>query len=410
MRVQDYERFIGAEAVDRILGKAQKLSDKHIVNVSSTYYGGGVASKLSSLTLLMNEAGLKTGWRIIQGNPDFFNVTKGIHNMLQGATGQLDDKQKRLFEQVNFENAKRKHLQHHDIVIIHDPQPLSLIEHYEHRVPWVWRCHIDLTSPNPHIWQYLRKFIDRYDAIVVSIPQYAQSIHPPQFFHLPATDPFSLINQELSDAEIDEALEEYNIPTDLPIVTQVSRFDKWKDPQGVIDAWRMTRKKVDCTLVLLGSAATDDPEGEAVYQSLLDQQDERLLIINREDSILVNAVQRKAAVVIQKSIREGFGLTVTEAMWKGAPVIGGNVGGIRYQIEDGVNGFLVSNVEETAERMQELLQDEDKRRQMGVEARETVKRKFLMTRLMEQYLDLFASFDICVKVREDRTLEKAMLE
>lgn len=409
MRVQDYERFIGAEAVDRILAKAQKLSDKHIVNISSTYYGGGVASKLSSLTLLMNEAGLKTGWRIIQGNPDFFHVTKSMHNALQGATVHLDDKQKRLFEQVNYENSMRKHL-HHDIIIIHDPQPLSLIQHYPHNVPWIWRCHIDLTSPNPQVWQYLRKFIERFDAVVVSIPQYAQSIRPTQFFHMPATDPFSLINKDLSSGEIDEALEEYDIPTDLPIITQVSRFDKWKDPQGVIDAWKMVRKEVDCTLVLLGSAATDDPEGEAVYQSLMDQQEERLLIINREDSMLVNAVQRKAAVVIQKSIREGFGLTVTEAMWKGTPVVGGNVGGIRYQIIDGVNGFLVTSVEETAERTLQLLKDDNLQRQMGLQARETVKQKFLMTRLMEQYLDLFASFKIRVDIDEDRTLEKAMLE
>jgi len=409
MRVQDYERFIGAEAVDRILAKAQKLSDKHIVNISSTYYGGGVASKLSSLTLLMNEAGLKTGWRIIQGNPDFFHVTKSMHNALQGATVHLDDKQRRLFEQVNYENSMRKHL-HHDIIIIHDPQPLSLIQHYPHNVPWIWRCHIDLTSPNPQVWQYLRKFIERFDAVVVSIPQYAQSIRPTQFFHMPATDPFSLINKDLSSGEIDEALEEYDIPTDLPIITQVSRFDKWKDPQGVIDAWKMVRKEVDCTLVLLGSAATDDPEGEAVYQSLMDQQEERLLIINREDSMLVNAVQRKAAVVIQKSIREGFGLTVTEAMWKGTPVVGGNVGGIRYQIIDGVNGFLVTSVEETAERTLQLLKDDNLQRQMGLQARETVKQKFLMTRLMEQYLDLFASFKIRVDIDEDRTLEKAMLE
>ncbi len=409
MRVQDYERFIGAEAVDRILAKAQKLSDKHIVNISSTYYGGGVASKLSSLTLLMNEAGLKTGWRIIQGNPDFFHVTKSMHNALQGATVHLDDKQKRLFEQVNYENSMRKHL-HHDIIIIHDPQPLSLIQHYPHNVPWIWRCHIDLTSPNPQVWQYLKKFIERFDAVVVSIPQYAQSIRPTQFFHMPATDPFSLINKDLSSGEIDEALEEYDIPTDLPIITQVSRFDKWKDPQGVIDAWKMVRKEVDCTLVLLGSAATDDPEGEAVYQSLMDQQEERLLIINREDSMLVNAVQRKAAVVIQKSIREGFGLTVTEAMWKGTPVVGGNVGGIRYQIIDGVNGFLVTSVEETAERTLQLLKDDNLQRQMGLQARETVKQKFLMTRLMEQYLDLFASFKIRVDIDEDRTLEKAMLE
>jgi trehalose synthase len=211
---------------------------------------------------------------------------------------------------------------------------------------------------------------------------------------MPAIDPFTIKNKELTDREINERIEHYKIPTDLPLVVQISRFDRWKDPEGVIKAFKLARKEVDCTLVLLGNAATDDPEGQRVYESLLNCQEERIIILSHQDSALVNALQRKAAVVLQKSIREGFGLTVTEAMWKGTPVIGGNVGGIRHQIKDGVNGFLVSSVEEAAKRIVQLVNDKGLRQRMGRNARETVRKNFLMTRLLEQYLDLFKSFRI----------------
>jgi trehalose synthase len=211
---------------------------------------------------------------------------------------------------------------------------------------------------------------------------------------MPAIDPFTIKNKQLTDREINERIEHYKIPTDLPLVVQISRFDRWKDPEGVIKAFKLARKEVDCTLVLLGNAATDDPEGQKVYESLLKSQEERIIILSHQDSALVNALQRKAAVVLQKSIREGFGLTVTEAMWKGTPVIGGNVGGIRHQIKDGVNGFLVSSVEEAAKRIVQLVNDKGLRQRMGRNARETVRKNFLMTRLLEQYLDLFKSLRI----------------
>ena len=210
---------------------------------------------------------------------------------------------------------------------------------------------------------------------------------------MPAIDPFTITNRELSQEEIDERLSYHDIPTDLPLVVQISRFDRWKDPEGVIQAFKLARKEVDCTLVLLGNVATDDPEGEEVYQSLLDSREERIIILSRQDGALVNALQRRAAVVLQKSIREGFGLTVSEAMWKGTPVIGGNVGGIRYQIEDGVNGFLVSSIEEAAGRIVQLIRDPKLQERMGRKAMETVRQKFLMTRYLEQYLDLFNSFE-----------------
>jgi trehalose synthase len=210
---------------------------------------------------------------------------------------------------------------------------------------------------------------------------------------MPAISPFSITNRELPQNEIDERLNYYDIPTDLPLVVQISRFDRWKDPEGVIKAFQLARKEVDCTLVLLGNVATDDPEGEEVYKSLLSCREERVIILSRQDGALVNALQRRAAVVLQKSIREGFGLTVAEAMWKETPVIGGNVGGIRYQIEDGVNGFLVSSVEEAAERIVLLIKDKELRDQMGQKAKETVRQRFLLTRYLEQYLDLFNSFE-----------------
>lgn len=392
IKVEDYERYVGAETVERILRKAKPLQDLHIVNINSTYYGGGVSEMLSSSTLLMNGLGIKTGWRIIQGSPDFFSITKKMHNALQGGDINLTRRKKELYEFIIHENSLRTHLDH-DLVIVHDPQPLPMIEHYRKKTPWIWRCHVDLSKPNREVWNYLIQFIGKYDAVILSIKEYAQKLGMPQFFFMPAIDPFSIKNRELSEDETDERLKHYGIPTDLPLVVQISRFDRWKDPEGVIEAFKLAVKKVDCTLVLLGNVATDDPEGEKVYESLISNRGERIIILSCQDSALVNALQRRACVVVQKSIREGFGLTVTEAMWKGTPVIGGNVGGIRYQIEDGITGFLVSSIEETAERIVQLIKNKRLREQLGHNARESVKKRFLLTRYLEQHLDLFSSIE-----------------
>jgi trehalose synthase len=396
--VEDYAALVGGEAVERILGKARALQDYHLVNVNSTYYGGGVAEILGSLTLLLNTASMKTGWRVIQGRPDFFSITKKMHNALQGGDINLSDLKQEVYEEVIYENAVRMHLDH-DLVIVHDPQPLPLIRHFRKKAPWIWRCHVDLSSPHEGLWAYLAQFIECYDAIVLSLPEYAQRIGPPQRFIMPAINPFSTTNKDLADEEIDERLSHHGIPTDLPLVTQVSRFDRWKDPQGVIDAFRIARKEVDATLVLVGNVATDDPEGQQVFESLCQCQEDRIHILSVQDSALVNALQRRSAVVLQKSLREGFGLTVTEAMWKGAAVIGGDVGGIRHQIEDGVDGYLVDSVEETAERLVQLLKDERLRRTMGEKAKQKVRDRFLMTRLMEEWLDLVASFEANFRLR-----------
>ncbi len=391
-QIEDYERFIGSEAIDRIMKKAQSLRHLHVANVNSTYYGGGVAELLTSLTLLMNSVHIRTGWRVIQGAPDFFSITKKMHNALQGGEINLSDRKMQLYEEIIYENAVRNHLENHNMVIIHDPQPLPMINHYKKNGPWIWRCHIDLTNPNSALWNYLVPFIEKYDAVVLSIEDYQQKLRTPQVFFMPAIDPFSIVNREMGEEEINERLSHYKIPADLPLVVQISRFDRWKDPKGVIKAFNLARREVDCTLVLLGNVATDDPEGTQVYESLLHCREERIIILSHQDTALVNALQRKAAVVLQKSIREGFGLTVAEAMWKGTPVIGGNVGGIRYQIEDGVNGFLISSIEEAAARIVQLVKDEGLRRRIGEQARETVRKKFLLTRYLEQYLNLFDSF------------------
>lgn len=396
--VEDYEKYIGSEAVDRILGKAEKLRGFHIANVNSTYYGGGVAELLSGLTLLFNGSGIKTGWRVIQGSPDYFSITKKMHNALQGGQINLSERKKKLYESVIYENAMRNHLDH-DIIVIHDPQPLPMINHYNKKSPWIWRCHIDMTEPDPGLWNYLRDFVERYDAVILSLEEYEQKLQTPQLFFEPAIDPFSITNRNLDDDEIEDRLNHHNIPTDLPLVVQVSRFDRWKDPEGVIRAFKEARREIDATLVLLGNVATDDPEGDKVYESLLDERDERIIILSVQDTALVNALQCRAAVVLQKSLREGFGLTVAEAMWKGTPVIGGNVGGIRKQIVDGENGYLVNSVDEAAERMVQLVKDEGLRRRMGKKARATVEERFLLTRYMENYLDLFNSFESHFTVR-----------
>jgi len=387
--IEDYEALVGAEVIQRIRDKAAKLKGLRVANFNSTYYGGGVSEIISSLTLLMNSLGLRTEWRVIQGRPDFFSITKKMHNALQGAEIDLSRIKKEIFEQVIYENSVRNFLDH-DFIIVHDPQPLPLIDHYEKKCPWLWRCHLDLSRPDKEMWKYLRRWIDNYDAVILSCKEFAQEMKPPQRAMMPAIDPFTIKNRQLSDREIDERLAHYEIPTDLPLVVQISRFDPWKDPKGVVEAFKLARKQIDARLVLLGNFATDDPEGEEIFQSLCACRDERILILTSgDDTALVNALQTRAAVVLQKSLREGFGLTVAEAMWKGTPVIGGNVGGIRYQIDDGVNGFLISSIEETAKRIVQLVDDKKLRDEMGHKARETVRKNFLLTRYLEQYLDLF---------------------
>lgn len=391
--LEQYEPLIGQAAARRIFKKADQVRDAHVIHVNSTFYGGGVAEILTPLTLMMNALGIETGWRQIQGTPSFFSCTKKLHNTLQGERVELTAAEKAVYEQVVFENATRLHLAGCDAVVIHDPQPLPLVEHFaDRKMPWLWQCHIDLSTPNPAAWNYLRGFVDSYDAAIFSLPEYAQDLDIVQLFFTPAINPFSAKNADLSESEIDECLMRHRIPTNRPLVTQISRFDRWKDPMGVIEAFRKARQSVECTLVLVGNSATDDPEGDIILETIKASIDERVIVLTVDDPVLVNALQRRAAVVLQKSTREGFGLTVTEAMWKGAAVIGGNVGGIRRQITDGEDGFLVDSVDQTAERIVQLLEDPGLRQRLGTRARETVREKFLMSRLLEDWLDLLAGY------------------
>ncbi len=389
--INQYRQFVGNETIDRILQKAEPLKGKKLIHVNSTYSGGGVAELLSSLVLLMNGVGIRTDWRLLFGSGDFFSLTKKFHNALQGHSIHLTELKKEIYEQTIYENSIRMDLDA-DFLVIHDPQPLFLIHHYPKSCPWIWRCHLDLTSPEPSVWEFLKPTILKYDAGIVTKKQGVELDIPTRYFR-PTIDPFIIKNLPLPESEIEERLNHYHIPTDLPIVTQISRFDRFKDPLGVIQAFKQARKQVDATLVLLGDMASDDPEGQEVYESLLGEQDERIIILARQDTALVNALQSRAHVVLQKSTREGFGLTVTEAMWKQAVVIGGNVGGIPLQIEDQVNGFLVDSVDAAAERIVQVLKDDDLRLRMGQAARESVKEKYLMTRLLEDWLDLLLDFE-----------------
>jgi len=392
--LEQYEPLIGAATAERIADKAKRVRTMRVAHLSSTFYGGGVTELLTPLTLMMNAMGIETDWHLIQGTPGFFGCTKMLHNTLQGECVEFSDAERAIYEEVVFENATRLHLDECDAIIVHDPQPLPLITHFPDReMPWLWQCHVDLSSPYAPVWNYLRGFIEQYDGAVFSLPEYAQDLSLDQHFVTPSIDPFSAKNRDMSDKEIRKFLRSYKIPTDRPLVTQISRFDRWKDPMGVIDAFRKAREQVECTLVLVGNNASDDPEGEKILESIKSVADEGIIVLAVDDPTLVNALQRHAAVVLQKSTREGFGLTVTEAMWKGAAIIGGDVGGIRHQIKDEWNGFLVKTPDEAAARMVQILKDPQLREQLGVRAKESVREKFLMSRLLEDWLDLLTKYE-----------------
>jgi trehalose synthase len=397
--LEDYRGIVSDEVVDEIYRKVRRLNGKRILHVNSTYHGGGVAEILNSKVPLMNDAGVDVGWRILPGNPEFFAITKKFHNALQGGDINLTDIRKRMYFQASEVFSKYTDIDH-DCVIIHDPQPLPLITHYKKRQPWIWRCHVDLSHPNPEVWEFLKPIIQRYDLVIVSHPSYKQPDLPvEQAVCSPAMDPLSIKNMKLPDrvmAKHRRKLSRNGV--DKPIISQVSRYDVWKDPEGVIEVFRLVREKVDCRLVLCGNGATDDPEGfevhEAVKKKAADLTKSGDVILFTKDGNIftfVNTLQRSSSVVIQKSIREGFCLAVTEALWKGVPVVASNVGGIPLQVKNGENGFLVDphDVEGFADRIVTILRDPKLAEDLGHEGTETVREKFLMTRLINDYLDLF---------------------
>lgn len=396
-RLTDYAHLVGDEIIADIYRRAGRLRNKRLLHVNSTYTGGGVAEKLASLIPLLNDVGLDADWRILPGAPHFFAVTKKMHNGLQGDRVELTDKERAIYLKA-AEDFSDYALIDHDCVVVHDPQPLPLNMFYERRQPWVWRCHVDLSAPDPALWAYLKGFVVRYDTVVVSHESYARSDLPvDQNVFAPAIDPLSPKNRELSDEEVREHLARFGVPTDKPLLVQVSRFDKWKDPEGVVDVFKLVRQDIDCRLVLCGGMASDDPEGWQIYEAvqrkaagLIDAGD--VILITNEDSYLVNALQRAAVVVIQKSVKEGFGLTVTEAMWKGRPVVSTWAGGIPLQIEDGRTGCLVQpdDAQAMARRVVELIKDPDKAHQLGAAARESARLRFLMPRLVADHVGLMS--------------------
>ncbi len=394
-RLEDHRPIVGDAVMAEIYRKAEPLRGKSIIHVNSTYQSGGVAEMILSLVPLLNDAGIHTEWKILTGCGDFFNITKSFHNGLQGEAIPLTDAERRLYIHTNEEFSRLLPIDC-DCVVVHDPQPLPLIQFYEKRQPWIWRCHVDLSNPQMHLWDFLQEYVLKYDRMVISHEQYRRENLPlPQRICHPAIDPLSDKNRDLTEEEVAAILQEFNVPTDKPLITQISRFDKWKDPEGVVDVFRRVREKVDCRLVLCGSMAPDDPEGWTIYRGVEEKARDLLesgdvLLITVENNLLVNALQRASAVILQKSLREGFGLTVTEALWKGKPVVSSRVGGIRLQIQDGVSGFLLepTDTEGFASRVVQILQDPALAERLGRNGKEYVREHFLITRKLLDYLDM----------------------
>ncbi len=374
---------------------AHELAGATVVHVNSTKEGGGVAEILNWLVPLMNELGLIASWEVIEGNEAFFNTTKAFHNGLQGNSLALPQSMIDAYEETLATNAERMRplLEEADFVFIHDPQPAFLLDLCPYRKGrWIWRCHIDASHPNRKVWNYLKSKVSAYDSSIFSMPDFAQSLNHPQVIVAPSIDPLSEKNRDLSAAEIDSTLARFGISRDLPILTQISRFDRFKDPVGVIEAFSMLNGSVDAQLVLAGGGATDDPEGAVVFEEVQDaaRGDDRITLLNLppDSHRDINALQRASTIVIQKSLQEGFGLTVTEAMWKSKPVIGGNVGGIRLQVYNHHTGYLVNTPEGAALRIRELLRQPEKIHQMGTTAKKFVTDNFLLTRHLREYLTL----------------------
>lgn len=395
--LESYRNIAGQKAIDQLLQLAKPLKDLHIVHVNSTKAGGGVAEILTKMCPLTENVGIpNVRWEIIEGTPDFFNCTKLFHNSLQGNKIMPPSSYFQVFEEVNSANAERLRpiLQDADIVIIHDPQPLALIKHFPSRKgKWIWRCHIDASRPFRPVWSYLKNEIEKYDAAIFSLAEFSHPLSKPMFVILPSIDPLSEKNIDLPQEEIQKTLDLFGIDHSRPLLLQVSRYDKFKDPLGVIEAYRFVKKfNPSVQLVLAGGGASDDPEGALVLKDVKlaseDDPDIHVLLLPDDAHRAVNALQRAADIVMQKSIKEGFGLTVTEGLWKGKPVIGGNVGGIRKQIVDGQTGFLVNTPEGAAYRIRYLLQNRDRMQEMGRMGKEYVREKFLITRHLREYLTL----------------------
>ena len=393
--LEKYVPIVGAEVIDHLRHQAEPLRGSRVVHVNSTREGGGVAEILSWLIPFKQELGLETSWEVIEGGPEFYQCTKSFHNGLQGAPVAIPPGQLAAYEQTNRDNAERLRglLSEADFVFIHDPQPAPLL-HFcpEHKGKWVWRCHIDLSRPHRAVWKYLRDWVGSYDASIWSLADFAQPLPHPLYLIAPSIDPLSQKNRDLYPGEVDAVFDRHGLDPDLPLITQVSRYDRFKDPLGVIRSYQLAREYTPLQLVLAGGGAADDPEGEEVLREVReaagDDPNIHILLLPADSHREINALQRASTIVLQKSTREGFGLTVTEALWKGKPVIGGNTGGIRLQVINHQTGFLVSTPEGAALRIRYLLRNRDHLAEMGERGRALVLDNFLVTRHLREYLTL----------------------
>jgi trehalose synthase len=400
--LDDYAEVVEPGTIERIRELAAPLQGARILHVNATAYGGGVAELLFTHVALLRDLGIDAEWQVIHGSDEFFAVTKAVHNALQGADVEWTAQMERIYLERVLDNALLIEGDW-DYVVMHDPQPAAMREYVRGRgmspedTKWIWRCHIDLTDANHRVFEFFRPFIEQYDASVWTMPQFVpDSLQMDRIvFAPPCIDPLSVKNLDLPQPFVDEIVKQYGVRAHEPMMVQVSRFDPWKDPIGVIEAYRIVQEEFpNVQLVLAGSMATDDPEGfhywELANEARAGDPNVHLLSnIQQVGNVQINAFQRAADVVLQKSLREGFGLTVSEGLWKGRPVIGGRCGGITLQIEDGTNGFLVDDVETAAKRTADLLRDPDRARAMGATGKEHVRRNFLSTRELEDWLRLF---------------------
>jgi len=386
---------VGKSTVDDLKLLASKLSGSIVQNVNSTLSGGGVAEILSRMVPLLGQLGVDARWSVIKGNDDFFRVTKKVHNALHGWPDSLSDEDFSIFMETSQKNIDEMKLEG-QVVFIHDPQPIALIRRKkESGARWAWRCHIDVSRPDERVWKFLEPFISEYDAAVFSAPAFSRPLPIPQFLISPSIDPLSDKNKELSAEAVDSVMNKFHIPRDKPIITQVSRFDYLKDPVGLIQAFEMVRKSIDARLVLAGGTASDDPESEKVLELVRERADGNpdihVLLIPPGSDIEINALQRASTVIVQKSIKEGFGLTVSEALWKSKPVVASAVGGITLQVKNKITGLLSHGIEGTAYDIKQLLTNPEFAQRLGKNGREHVRQNYLITRHIRDYLLLFLS-------------------
>jgi trehalose synthase len=397
VNINDYVPIVGQGTIDELFLLAERLKGTAVQNINSTAVGGGVAEILSRMIPLLKELGVDARWDVIKGNEKFFAITKNMHNALHGAEVSISPEELYYFEEVNRENARDMELQG-DIIFIHDPQPIVLVERKKGiGKKWIWRCHIDFTNPAPEVFDFLKHYIEQYECAVFSAPAFSRPLAIPQVLIPPSIDPLSDKNRDLTQDVIDGVLGRFEIEKDRPIITQVSRFDYLKDPLGVIEVYKQVKEHIDCQLVLAGGGATDDPEGMQVLSDVRsaagDDPDIHVIFLPPSSDIEINALQRASSVVLQKSLKEGFGLTVAEALWKARPVIASAVGGIPLQISHKYSGILTRSIEGTAYYVKQLLNDPNYARKLGINGSEHIKNNFLITRHIRDYLLLFISLD-----------------